>query len=213
MTILDLYGTLDPNQLLLAPVSSSLKHILNIFFIHKPLLLALPLADFSVNKLYNLLHHTGQITPFKSAVWETKAPSKVSFFIWLLFKDKLLTQNNLLKRGWPAPPNCLLCHSGEVKDAAHLFSCCMMARNIWTRVSTHYSLPPFNFTSQPFSDWQTSRSLIQKDRRKEWSPIWAATVWNIWKTRNACVFSQSQVSTHRLLSSIVSDVRLWNLYI
>jgi len=56
-----------------------------------------------VNCAYNWLNNSYQLTsnwPWKG-IWKSKIPLKVSCFVWLLAKEAVLTQDNLMKRGIP----------------------------------------------------------------------------------------------------------------
>jgi hypothetical protein len=46
-------------------------------------------------------------------IWNWDCPQKIKLFSWLLIEDKLLTWNNLNKRGWQGPGLCLLCRGNE----------------------------------------------------------------------------------------------------
>jgi hypothetical protein len=45
------------------------------------------------------------ITP----IWKAMAEPKCKSFAWILLQRKILTANNLAKRGWPHDPLCKLC--------------------------------------------------------------------------------------------------------
>lgn len=66
---------------------------------------------FSVSSAYDLFFLTSTKCPFGEAIWKTKAPARVRFFLWLAAKGRCLTADNLSKRGWPHNPDCLLCLS------------------------------------------------------------------------------------------------------
>ena len=55
-----------------------------------------------------------------------KDPTKSSFFLWLLSKNKLLTRDNLGIRRKVENPNCLFCSNLEIVQ--HLFFDCVVAR-------------------------------------------------------------------------------------
>lgn len=60
--------------------------------------------------------------PWKS-IWCTKVPKRVSFFLWSATCGKILTIDNLIKRGLWLVNWCCMCHcSGEIVD--HLLIQC-----------------------------------------------------------------------------------------
>jgi hypothetical protein len=42
-------------------------------------------------------------------LWKWKIPLKVKLFCWLMFENKILTWDNLTKRGIIGPSRCVLC--------------------------------------------------------------------------------------------------------
>ena len=62
------------------------------------------------------------IFPWKS-VWKVKAPRRVSFFVWTIVWDKILTCDNLRGRGMDSVDWCIMCCcNGETVD--HLLLHC-----------------------------------------------------------------------------------------
>lgn len=57
--------------------------------------------------------------PFKR-IWNPIVPSKVSFFLWNTYPDKILTLNHLQNRGWNLANICIMCIK-EAKLVNHLF--------------------------------------------------------------------------------------------
>ena len=59
------------------------------------------------------------ITP----IWKAKAESKCKIFAWILLHRKILTADNLERRGWPHDPLCKLCNSAP-ETSPHLCKDC-----------------------------------------------------------------------------------------
>lgn len=60
-------------------------------------------------------------------LWRLCIPLKVKIFCWLVLKKRLLTANNLIKRGWVGDMACVLCRSDE-ETVDHLFTNCVFAK-------------------------------------------------------------------------------------
>lgn len=73
---------------------------------------------FSVSSAYSFLIHPG----VRSSIitWEPQIPEIINLFFWLLCHNKLLTQQNLRKRGWPHYTHCILCREETLETASHL---------------------------------------------------------------------------------------------
>jgi len=72
----------------------------------------------------------------KRRIWSWGCPLKLKLFTWLLMEDKILTWNNLLKRGWQGPGYCYMCKGNE-ETTIHLFVHCPFTISIWCNFCTH----------------------------------------------------------------------------
>jgi zinc-binding in reverse transcriptase len=76
---------------------------------------------FTTKSAYKFISHT---TYTKLAFdLEIKAPLRVVIFSWLLLNNRLLSTNNLIKRGWILPSMCYLCRQHQ-ESASHIFTQC-----------------------------------------------------------------------------------------
>ena len=67
-----------------------------------------------------------------SFLWNKALPNKISCFIWLSLRNRILTWENLQKRGFHGPGICALCCSDE-ETVEHLFINC----SVWRTVADH----------------------------------------------------------------------------
>ncbi|WMV36605.1 hypothetical protein MTR67_029990 [Solanum verrucosum] len=85
-----------------------------------------------VNKSYKLMDQTDQQCsswPWKQ-IWKSRIPHKVSFFVWSMAKEAVLTQDNVMKRGRTLCSRCFLC--GETSEIVnHLFLHCKYTHHLW----------------------------------------------------------------------------------
>jgi hypothetical protein len=76
--------------------------------------------------------------PWKS-VWKSKAPPRVAFFVWTAVHSKILTLDNLGRRGLVVVNRCWLCEAdGESVD--HLLLHCAVARDLWITFFARFGL-------------------------------------------------------------------------
>lgn len=91
---------------------------------------------FSVNSYYELLMGEGDSRfgcfPARR-IWKAQAPPKVVFFAWEACRERILTINNLMKRGRVMVNGCYMCMQ-EVEPYKHLLLPCPAAYSIWTMV-------------------------------------------------------------------------------
>ena len=85
---------------------------------------------FEVRSFYRaLIQPAASVFPWRS-VWKAKAPSKVAFFLWTASLGKILTTDNLRKRGIIITDWCCMCKArGE--SVNHLFIHCPVVSDLW----------------------------------------------------------------------------------
>jgi hypothetical protein len=87
---------------------------------------------YSVKSMYAVINFGG-IKPVNiHCVWKIKIPPKIHFFLWLLFHNKLLTRDNLVKRQSVDDLTCVFCN--ELESCQHLFFDCVVASELWKEV-------------------------------------------------------------------------------
>ena len=89
-----------------------------------------------------------------SPIWKAKAEHKCRFFDWTLLHGKILTANNLQKKGWPSNPVCKLCNS-EHESPWHLCKDCPYTKRVRGIISGWWNLTP-----QVQVDLQGSRNSL-----------------------------------------------------
>ena len=122
------------------------------------------------------IHHKQRLPhsihgPFKkmsiTPIWKAKAESKCKIFAWILLHRKILTADNLERRGWPHDPLCKLCNSAP-ETPAHLCKDCPYTSAVWTHVVRWLDLqqlPPSTSTSTVYWWWKKCRKVFSKEQK------------------------------------------------
>jgi zinc-binding in reverse transcriptase len=84
-----------------------------------------------------------RITCKFSVIWTLQLPTIVAIFQWFLFKNRLLTVDNLIRKGWIMPNICNLCRK-EAETAQHMFQQCNYTRQVIQM--TIHQVRQINFT-------------------------------------------------------------------
>jgi hypothetical protein len=87
-------------------------------------------------------------------IWNTWAPPKCWFFIWLVAHSKCWTADCLARRGMPRPKCCPLCDQEE-ETINHLLVGCVFAREFWSLLLQQVGLQALSPrpTENSFLDW------------------------------------------------------------
>ncbi len=74
-------------------------------------------------------------------IWKFKIPLKIKIFLWLVLKNRILTKDNLFKRGWrKCDKLCQFCDKEE--SIQHLFFECSVAKLIWNVMLCALNITP-----------------------------------------------------------------------
>ena len=91
---------------------------------------------------------------------EGACPLKIKIFNRLAWNNKILTIENLTKRGYNRimTTTCIFCH--EAKEAVDHIVTCQFAFRIWTHFTTLFNTPcPSSTLKEVWSFWRTSNVL------------------------------------------------------
>ena len=84
---------------------------------------------YSSKSLYAVINFRGVQPIYTPAVWDLKVPPRIQGFLWLFSQNKIMTCDNLRKRGIRKPLECI--HCKEMESVHHLFFECVVARVVW----------------------------------------------------------------------------------
>ena len=162
-------------------------------------------GKFTVRSLYKFLNYRG-ITP-RNAMrwWKIPIPLKIRIFMWLAHKNRILTTDNLLKRGWQGQNKCQFCHQPE--SINHLFVTCTFARQIWFFMGACQHI---NVHWVKISDIIHFAHQLPTAQRTAFLLVYSAICWTIWKHRNELCFNSGKVkSVRQMILLIISLVTYW----
>ncbi|KAL6331568.1 hypothetical protein AAG906_011508 [Vitis piasezkii] len=157
---------------------------------------------FSVKSLYNTLESSCAVSFLWSIIWSPYVPTKVGFFAWEASWGKVLTQDQLEKRGCILANKCVLC-CAEEETINHILIHCPKARVLWDLVFSLFGVNwVLSFTVRDtLSGW--SASFVDKKRGKTWRAAPLCLFWTVWKERNMIVFDNEVLSILRMKNSFV----------
>ena len=88
-------------------------------------------GTFTIKSCFDLLEGESCFSAPSKLFWNSSVPSKVRFFAWEVWWDKVLTMNQLKRRGFPLASRCPLCGESE-EDLHHLLIHCSKVWELWS---------------------------------------------------------------------------------
>ena len=112
---------------------------------------------------------------------------KINIFFWLLLQDKILTQDNLAKRGQILPNRCCLCMQ-DLEMVNHMFIHCPFFSRVWSHLTTNldFNRCPLASIQDFFSQWRSHHQGLNSQLLSSW--ILPHFCWGIWKEHKNRIF-------------------------
>ncbi|WMV09517.1 hypothetical protein MTR67_002902 [Solanum verrucosum] len=165
---------------------------------------------FKVNCAYNWLNNSYQLTsnwPWKG-IWKSKIPLKVSCFVWLLVKEAILTQDNLMKRRIPLCSRCLF-YGETVETVNHLFLHCRVTSQLWRLFlnlkGVSWVMP--SKITETIQSWEEAG--MQFKSRERWRIVSTSIWWVIWKERNSRCCDSTENSMEKVKLNCLLLLCFW----
>ncbi|GJZ37408.1 putative reverse transcriptase domain, reverse transcriptase zinc-binding domain protein [Tanacetum coccineum] len=164
---------------------------------------------FSVHNVWDSIRPRDNLVSWYDFVWFHACIPRHAFNMWLIFKQRLRTQDCL--RSWEVVAGlavvCPLCET-QPDSHEHLFFDCPFSQQVWSRVQqvagltgAGPSLASIVTHLMPIAKRKSSKSCIGK-------LVVAAAAYFVWQERNARLFNKVKRSVTDVVDCIISAVRL-----
>ena len=128
---------------------------------------------------------------------------KIICFSWLCLSNRVHTWDNLIKKGWIGPHWCCLCKTTS-ESVDHLFHECSFTKLVISHISSSLGIPFFwkeaNYILNVSSWFSKGNNLI-------YLPL--LLTWEIWLTRNKCLFENKLPDIHFVVHTIREQLQLY----
>ncbi|KAK8476102.1 hypothetical protein V6N11_071089 [Hibiscus sabdariffa] len=150
-----------------------------------------PTGIFTVSSAYeNLLSESWDSCDSKwTGIWSLPVAQRVRMFLWLVLRQRLLTNAERARRGMSSDPSCSCCGFFN-ETILHILRDCPPMRSFWQ------SLIPQSdhdyFFGAPLEHWIFSNirtSRVFGRGTPPWSCFFPSFLWQVWKRRNDFVFN------------------------
>jgi hypothetical protein len=133
-------------------------------------------------------------------LWNWKMPLRIKLFCWLMFENRILTWDNLSKRGLIGPSRCVLCGERE-ESLNHLMVECLFTKEIWNSILNEFHLQR-NWGGGLLCDCYQ----VWIKEMEYWKELPCYICWEIWKHRNMIIFEEHNLSLARVCNKILQDL-------
>lgn len=139
-------------------------------------------------------------------VWMPGILPKITFFTWSAMHGKILTLDNLQKKGFSLANKCIMCGK-ENETVDHLLPHCHIVGFIWYSMAERFSLYwVFPRTvREAMVQWRIMGG--SKNEKKLMNFAAQHILWGLWNERNKRVFEDVTVSKEMLLKKILARLR------
>ncbi|XP_022033486.1 uncharacterized protein LOC110935408 [Helianthus annuus] len=151
------------------------------------------LVPFTSKEVWDAIRIRDQPKPWSKVVWSSFNIPKHSFMCWLIFKNKLWTQDRIMRWNHSVTGSmnlmcCLLCYSG-LETHEHLFFECPYSKSVWHKVRQKVDMHSVIESWGDISAWLISRAKSKSVFSVASRLVVAAAAYAIWSERNSRFFS------------------------
>jgi hypothetical protein len=140
-------------------------------------------------------------------IWSNPQWPKIKMFEWLVLHNRILTWENLRKRGYIGPSRCHLCQAKE-ETTNHLLDECSYTTELWDWATGIYrqSNRIWGNISATINNWNESYNENEMVNLC-WNLTSGMIIWEIWKERNRRIFRNEILPEGKLKDAIISQIR------
>lgn len=161
---------------------------------------------YTAKSAYTTIIGVGKIRAQNHDTWSLVIPPTVRIFLYLLLKEKILTQEVMKRRKMGNDSGCVMCGNCPCESLLHLILLCPVAMEVWYELSARLGYRVMVIQPSVVQIWTESNARCSK----EWSSLFASACWHIWKRRNEKIFTGHAVTSKMLAERIlIVDVRMW----
>ena len=163
---------------------------------------------FSVSSLYRSYRRASSDPFLWCIIWRSWAPVRVSFFAREASWNRVLTTDQLKRRGWNMPNRCFLCkEEEETNDLLFLF--CNKASMLWNLIFSLFSAQWVLHSTVRGNLLGWNGAFVGKRRAKAWRDGPLCLMWTLWKERNGRAFNDVEWADQTIKYSFLYNFVNW----
>lgn len=161
--------------------------------------------QFSVKSMYQKLKEESRNTVIIRKVWKMKVPPRIKIFGWLTYHEKILTAENLQKRGWNLASMCVLCKA-NVESIRHLFSECPFSLEVYETLTGAFQLPSTNWRRK-LQQEGAHKWIVQNEGDSKSKEVLLLAMFICWRERCTRIFREQNKEIQELVAEVQEQ---WN---
>jgi hypothetical protein len=168
-------------------------------------------GKYTAKSAYKIQFEGQYLSNFPKLIWNSWAPPRCKFFMWLLLQNRLWTSARLQLRGWENNYFCALCER-NLETVHHLFIECPYSCWVWALVSSWSGCLNINPAQWlDVQDIETWLDHVVTTGSKVGHSLTILTLWTICKQRNARIFRDNAKPERVLFVEIKDTCQLWSM--
>lgn len=166
--------------------------------------LASTMTDVTTSGIYKILSTHGLKWKAADFTWLKSILHRYRIFLWLAFKGKLNTKDNMTVKKWTINPHCDICPALETID--HIILRCKAADYLWTKIG----LSSEATSSKDMLEFVEKVSAHSVSHHNVWPICFAACVHTLWTMRNKRIFQNTESGNTTMQRQIREYIDLWS---
>lgn len=171
-----------------------------------------PGGVYTASSIYKVMMGGGLTRDEHAGLWKAKVSPTVKIFAFLMLKNRILTHEVMLRRNMTCSLPCVLCGNCPIESAMHIFYLCPYAVHVWFLLGrrTGFNIRILGMDLE--TTWiRTLNSLRHQGGvwKEQGAPLLLCTLWMVWKTRNARIFSDERMPPQVLMDQIWQEWQMW----
>jgi len=139
--------------------------------------------------------------------WRYQGWMKIKIFMWSVYDRKILTWDNIRKRGVLGPSRCLLCGEQE-ETMEHLLNNCYFTSWLWDIFTKIFQQSDRDRGSifNTLIRWR-GNFLDHEIINSAWTLTPSFIIWNVWKDRNKRIFKEEKNPPYLPFETILKQLK------
>jgi zinc-binding in reverse transcriptase len=165
-------------------------------------------ATFTTKSAYRFITDTPYMEEDLFKLWEIKIPLRVQVFLWLMLRNRLLTIDNMIKRGWVIVSICYLCWQ-QLETTHHIFHECSYVKRLIDSITD--AIPLVQQFCPVYKTTESAKLLITDNHDMFWRQMEATIVFIVWRERCRHIFAEKSQSVLDTTQEIIKKHKQWFL--